>query len=413
MKKEISLKSIIFITVITFIMVCCIWCRFELPFQNKINNADKILRSIAVSQTISPQRLFVKTWRITRNSYIDKTLNNQSWLKWKIRYLKHIKTMDDANVAINTMLSSLNDPYTKFLESDGFSKQMMMLDSKITGTGLIFNKTDTGVMVNHIMVNSPAQTANIKAGDTIVSINGMTPDNKDFYSLMENIDKNKNTKVNLVIKRNNEFINKELTVGDIPLKNMNCTITNDNIGIITLSDIMGEKSVMEFKSMLEKTNNTKGIIIDLRNNYGGILINAVQMANYMFDVDKIISIESRINRQYQIYSANERIFKPKPVVILINKKTASAAEIFAGSLRDNINAIIMGEKSFGKNTIQQVIPLANKTGLIITTDKYILPNGEDIHQNGLKPQIELDKNKTQKDEQMQSAINLINDLVKN
>ena len=410
MDNEVSKKSIIII--ITVIAVILITAGYFIDTDIlKPTFFDKMLRKIAISQTISPKRLFVKTWRISRNSYIDKTMNNQDWARWRLRYFKKIKTMDDANVAINSMLASLNDPYTKFLLSDGFNKQMLMLDSKIIGIGIMVNKTEKGVIINHIMDNSPAQAANFIAGDTIVSVNGENAAAKDIDKLIASIESGKVKKVQLTVKRNNQLITKELSAKDIPIKTMNYKITKDNIGIITLSNILGNKSINDFKSILKDTNNTKGLIIDLRNNYGGIFINALQMANYMLDVDKIVSIESRVNRRYQIYSADEKIFTNKPIVILINKKTASAAEILAGTLKDNLNAILIGENSFGKNTIQQIIPLANKTGLIITTDKYLLPSGDDIYKKGLKPEIEIQN--TNKDVQLETGEKLLNSIVKN
>lgn len=409
MDKDISKQSLIFIFITAILLIVLLGFNNNLQFKIP----DKILKDISGNQNIAPNRLFVKAWRITRNSYIDKTMNHQKWSKWRLRYFKHIKTIDDANIAINSMLLSLNDPYTKFLLSDGFSKQIKMMDSKITGLGLVLNKTDKGVIVNHTLENSPAKTANINAGDTIVGINGKEASVNDINKLLDDVETGKTKKVQITFKRNNQLITKELTAKDIPIKTMHYQITKDNIGIITLSNIMGEKAINDFQTLIKATNNTKGLIIDLRNNYGGIFINAIQMANYMLDIDKIVSIKSRINREYQIYSADENIFKDKPIVILINNKTASAAEILAGTLQDNHNAILIGENTFGKNTIQQVIPLANKTGLIITTDKYILPLGEDIYEKGLIPKIYIINNSAEKDVQMETAIKLLNSIVKN
>jgi carboxyl-terminal processing protease len=327
-----------------------------------------------------------------------------------MRYFKHIKTIEDADVAINSMLASLNDPYTKFLKSDLFSKQKIILDAKVTGVGILFNKSDDNIVITHVIDNSPAQAAKVMAGDIIVGINGSDTKNMEVNSAIELIENSKN--VELVLKRNSSIITLNLKKKDIPLKTMGYEITKDNIGIITLANIMGESSVNEFKNILETTNKTKGIIIDLRNNYGGILANAVQMANFMLDVKKIISIESRVNKKYQIYSDNEEIFTPKPVVILINNKTASAAEILAGTLRDNIGAVLVGERSFGKNSIQQVILMQNSTGLLLTTDKYILPNGEDIYHKGLTPDIIIKQKNIvsrKNDIQLQKAIEIINE----
>jgi len=144
--------------------------------------------------------------------------------------------------------------------------------------------------------------------------------------------------------------------------------------------------------------------LDLRNNFGGIAANAFETANYMMDSAEIAGIKSGSGRIYHIYSADERIFTKKPVIILINRKTASAAEILAGALKIQENAVLIGENSYGKNSIQQVIPMHNKSGLIITTDKYILPDGSDIYNTGLQPDIYIKQLPGFKDMQMETAL---------
>ena len=373
------------------------------------------MHKILIYEDIAPQRLFVKAWRITKNEYIDSSLNGQNWAKWRLRYFRHIKTIDDANVAINSMLTSLNDPYTKFMKSNSFKKQKIILDSQITGVGILFYKAGEDVIINHVIANSPAQNANIYTGDYIISINGKEVKNLETDEIAELINTSKDT-VDLVIKRKNEIIKKTLIKKVIPIKTMNYVITKDNIGIIYLSNIMGKRAANDFDGIIKGTNNTNGIIIDLRNNYGGIIANAMQMANLMLTNEMILSIKSRNGDEYQIYADNEKIFKDKPVVILIDRNTASAAEVLAGTLRNNINAILIGEKSFGKSSIQQVIPMQNGTGLIITSNKYILPDGKDINNKGLIPDITVNKKSTKnnsEDIQLQEAVKLIQKIVKN
>ena len=417
MKKELKFRNIVFYSIFGLITVILADMFFRTEMNPNINFLNNFLKKITASQNIAPQRLFVNAWRITKNSYIDETLNNQDWLRWRTRYVKHIKTMEDANIAINSMLASLNDPYTKFLQSELFSKQKMMLDSKITGVGVLFNKAGDEIVINHVLDNSSAQEENLLPGDTIVEINGEKTSELDMEDIVKSIESGEKDTVDITINRNGETITKTLKRTEIPIDTMDYKISDDNIGIITLTNIMGERAVDDFKQILTETNDTKGIIIDLRNNYGGILANAVQMANFMLNEEnKIFSINSRVNAKYQIYADNENIFKSKPVVILINNLTASAAEILAGTLRDNIKAVLIGEHSFGKNSIQQVIPMQNATGLILTTDKYILPDGDDINKKGIIPDIKIkQKNNVspEDDIQLQKAVEIINSLVEN
>ena len=416
MNKEIQQKNIIFYSV--FLVITIVVFNFFFRTENYVNFdiIPKTLQKITISQNIAPQRLFINTWRIIKNSYVDETLNNQDWTRWRIRYIKHIKTIEDADIAINTMLASLNDPYNKFLQSTLFSKQKMIIDSEITGIGILFNKSGNEIVINHIMDNSPAQSANILPGDTIVSVNGEKTDKLEMKTIINTIENSHNKEIEITIKRNNILITKKVKRRSIPIKTMEYEITKDNIGIITLANIMGWKAVSDFKDIIIKTNNTKGIIIDLRNNYGGVLANAIQMANFMMDKGKIVSIQSRINTKYQIYSDGEKIFKNKPIVILINKNTASASEILAGTLKANLNAILIGESSYGKNSIQQVIPMQNETGLILTTDRYILPDGNDIYGKGLTPDIIIQQDTIftkENDKQLNKAKKIIKEIVKN
>lgn len=415
MDNEINWKNIIFYSVFLILTIVLIELFVHPMNYVKTNFIKDFFHKLTVSQYIAPQRLFINAWRTTKNSYIDETLNNQDWSYWRRRYFKHVKTIEDANVAINSMLASLNDPYSKFLLSNSFAKQKVILDSKITGVGVLFDKTGNNIVVNHVIANSPAYTANIQAGDTIVEINGKDTKNIGMDKIITELGSGKTKKVTVTVKRNNLLIKKELVKKDIFLPTMKYRITNDNIGIITLSSVMGQKAVNEFKNILIATNNTKGLIIDLRNNYGGTLANVIQMVNFMMDEDEILRVKSRVNREYQIYSENDKIFKEKPVVIMINNKTASAAEIFAGTLQTNIGAVLVGENTFGKNAIQIVLPMPNGTGLILTTDKYILPDGRDIYKVGVTPDITLDKeiSYSKKDKQLEKAKKILREIVKN
>lgn len=411
MKKEAKIKNVVIYSISLLVVIIAFDLFLKPEVFVNLNVFSKLSKKMVISQNISPQRLFVNTWRIVRNSYVDKNLNGQDWKKWRYRYKGKIKTIDDANVAINSMLASLNDPYTKFLPADTFSKQKVILNSKIKGIGILFEKSGNNVVINHVLDNSPAQAANLLPGDKIVGINGQNK-SSEIINVMGN---DKTDKVQLTIKRKDQLITKELSKKDLHIKTMEYKITPENIAIITLLNIMGEKAVENFRKILVDTNDASALIIDLRNNYGGILANSIQMANYMLDVDMIVGIESRLNGKYQIYSANEKIFKDKPIIILINHNTASAAEILVGALKDNLDAVVIGENSFGKNSIQQVISLHNSSGLLITTDKYILPSGEDIYKKGLTPDIYIKQDSIilpKNDIQLKKAIEILTELMK-
>lgn len=419
MEKQIRLKTVIFYSVVILITIVAVELYLDSTKLLNFNFLYKRLDKITAAQKIAPQRLFVNVWRTVRNEYVDSSMNRQNWMRWRNRYLKNIKTMDDANVAINTMLISLNDPYTKFLMTELYTKQQQILDSKVYGVGIIFNNNGNKIVVDNVLENSPAQKNQILPGDTIVSINGRDVskgvDNpKILFDYISD-----NNAVNIKVKRDNKIIERTLKKSEIPIKTMKYKILPDKIAIISLATIMGEKAIKDFIQIIKITNNAKTIILDLRDNYGGILSNAIEMANYMLDEEKILSIESRGNNKLQIYASNENIFEKKNIIILVNKNTASAAEILAGTLKDNLGAVIIGENTYGKNSIQQVIPMPNNTGLIVTSNKYILPNGEDIHNTGISPDIYMRDRKTlkynmkQKDVMMEKAIEIARNMMKN
>lgn len=404
MNKDISLKSIIISSTILLTVIIALQMYF-VPIQNlNFNFLNKEIDKITNSQHIAPNRLYINAWRTTKNEYVDPSMNNQNWNRWRNKYLKHIKTMDDANIAINTMLASLNDPYTKFLKTENYSKQQEILDSQITGIGIILNKSGENITINHVLDNSPAQKGQIQAGDTILSVNGQDVKSVNIDNLINQTKNGKAQDIKITLKRNGQIIEKTVKKAKIPIKTMQYNFIDKDIALITLATIMGKDAIKDFKTAIEKTNNAKGIIIDLRDNYGGILSNAIEMANYMLFDEEIVIIESSKNKLH-IFANEEQIFNKKPIIILVNKKTASSAEVLAGSLKDNLGAIIIGENTYGKNSIQQIVPLANKTGLIITASKYILPKGEDIHNKGITPDYIV-----KKDEQLNLAIKLIKDM---
>ncbi len=412
--NNVDIKNIICFSGFVIIVLFAINSFFEQFQFEKQFEIKKVIDNIHQKQNIAPERLYINAWRTAKLEYADNTMNNQDWNRWRNRYHGKIKNMDDANIAISTMLYSLNDIYTRFLQSNSYKRQKVIMESKITGLGLNFNKTDDGIIVNNIIKNSPAEAEELMPGDKIIKINDKYVMLMSDEDIQKCIEAKKGENVTLVIKRGWTILTKTLKAEDVPIETMEYRITKDNIGIIKLSNVMGEKALEDFQTVLDKTQETKGIIIDLRNNYGGILANAVQMADLMIKDGLIVNIKSRGKIKYKLYADEDASFEEKPIVILVNNKTASAAEILAGALKYNLKAVLMGENTYGKNAIQHVIPLANRTGLIITSEKYILPDGQDINNKGIIPDyVYISKNKNaKKDELLEKATKLINETVK-
>lgn len=346
-------------------------------------NAQKII----TNQNISPKRLYVIAWRSIKNEYIDPEMNGQDWDRWKNRYLPYIKTNEDVYVAINTMLQSLDDPYSRFMDIPQYQNQSIIIDSKVTGIGVTLMSVASKIVVSNIVEDSPAKKADLKEGDILNKIDGASLKGVSLEDIVKLIRGKEHTIVKLEIMRNDKKIIKNIQREIVHIKSVHAKIINKNIGYIRIDSFMGVSVPAEFQMALNKTKNTKGLIIDVRSDAGGLLNNAVIMANMIIKKGNIVSVVYRSGQKIMMDAQNTATYPHKPVVVLINKGTASSSEILTGALRDDHNAILVGDTTYGKNTVQKIIPLPNQTGMNLTIAKYLMPKGEDIHKKGIKPDI--------------------------
>lgn len=410
MKEQINIKRVLIYSVLGAILLSGLYLFIDPQPVQKENKIEKFFTELNEKQNIAPKRLYVNAWRKIKNEYYDVTMNGQDWYRWRYKYLNKIETLEDADIAINTMIASLNDPCSAFLRTEMYKKQKVVMEANVTGIGASVKKSAQGVAVDNIVLNSPADQSSMTSGDVILKINDIDMQKVNLSDISNLFSVSNGKMVRVQIKRNGKILEKDIVVKNFDIKNMLYLITDDNIGYIRVENFMGNFSVNEFKSLLDKTNKTKGIIIDLRNNYGGILTNAINIADLMVSDDVIVSLESRGGYIFKIYAKPSVAFSKKPVVVITNNSTASSAEILAGALRDDIGAIIVGEQSYGKNTIQKIIPLQNMTGLVLTNGKYILPKGEDIHETGIIPDIFVANFDDKKDSQLDTAFEVISIL---
>lgn len=354
--------------------------------QYSINNAIQLkTQNIITSQNIEPKRLYINAWRNIKNEYVDPKMNGQDWERWKKRYLPYIKTNEDVYVAVNTMLQSLDDPYSRFMNIPEFENQNISIDSKISGIGINLMSIAGKIVISNVIEDSPASKAGLIAGDIIVKINDTSVQGLSLESAVKLIRGEQKTVVKLDIVRNNKRILRYVERNLVRLKSVKTVILKNNIGYIRVASFMGIYVPQEFEGALKKTRNTKALILDLRGDAGGLLNNAIIMANMMINKGDIVSIVYRNGQKITMHSQKTAFYPDKPIVILINKGTASSSEILTGALRDNKKAILVGDNTYGKNSIQKVIPMPNRTGMNLTIAKYLMPNHEDIHKVGIKP----------------------------
>ena len=234
---------------------------------------------------ISSQKLFDNCWKLIRDNYYDAELNNQAWGRWKEHYHGQIKTDEDAKVAIDTMLASLNDPYSRYMSKQEYLEQNNSINSKITGIGVNIASVAGKIRIENVMEGTPAQFANLLPKDIILSIDGKNVNGLSLSEVANLVRGPENSFVNITILRNNDKLSKRVMRKEIKIKTVKSSVLDKNIGYIQITSFIGSTTPNEFLEALEKTKNTQGLILDLRGNTGGLLPNAVFIANLFIPKD--------------------------------------------------------------------------------------------------------------------------------
>jgi len=366
------------------------------------------------THNVSPQKLFDKNWHVIKNEYYDSSFNDQHWNRWKEHYQNKIKTADDAKVATDTMLASLNDPYSRFMSKEEFAKQNNSISSKISGIGVSIINDSGKIRIINVIDQAPAQFAGLKSGDIITAVDGKKVSGLSLAEVSNLVKGLPNTIVTIEIQRRTEKIEKKIIRKEITIKTVKSTNYKD-IGYIQISSFISSSTPNEFLEALENTINTKGLIIDLRGNSGGLLSNAVFIANLFINKGRLVSIVGRNGYRHDIDAQRTDVNINKPIVILVDETSASASEILSGALKDYHKAKLVGTRTFGKGMVQKIIPMPNETGLNLTIAKYLTPAGHDINKKGISPDVEITLTKndldTKTDSQLEFAKNMLHTIL--
>lgn len=320
-----------------------------------------------------------------KTNYYSKNLNKQNWARWKKRYSNKIKTKEDAYVAINSMLASLNDPYSKFLSQEEFQEQNSSINSKLYGIGINIASISGKIFIVNVLENAPAYNSGIRSGDIILKVNSKDVNGQSVYQVAQLIRGNINQVVNLDLLRGNEKFNCNVKREEIKVKTIEYKKISNDIGYIRISSFIGADTPREFIVALNRLKDTKGLILDLRGNSGGLFQNAIVIANLFMKQGVIVNVIARQGKKNTYMAEYDGCIYDNPLVILIDENSASASEILSSALKDNKRAVLVGTRTYGKGLVQKVFALPNKTGMNLTIARYLTPKGVDINKKGIVP----------------------------
>jgi carboxyl-terminal processing protease len=358
----------------------------------------------AVSGPVSPQNVLISNKN--ENQSVDFDLFWKSWNILKDKYVDKSKL--DANEmmygAIKGMLASTGDPYTTFFDPKDNKDFQEEITGSFQGIGAEIGIKDNVITVVAPLDDSPAQKAGLQAGDKILKIDGTSTADMDLIQAVSLIRGVKDTEVKLVVFRNeDDSKTQEITVKRdvITVQSVKTEFKDDGIVIIKASRF-GDDTADAFKQAITEVSSkkSKGLVIDLRNNPGGYLDTAISMASLMLPAKAVVVIEENGNGdQTKMYAKGGDILSGLETVILINEGSASASEILSGALRDNrTNVTLVGNKSYGKGSVQELIPVTKDTSVKITVAKWLTPNGKQINHEGIAPDVDVNITASDRDQ---------------
>lgn len=295
--------------------------------------------------------------------------------------------------AIKGMVQSL-DPHSSFMTKQEHQELMIETKGSFSGVGIEISIRDKVLTVVAPIEGTPAYEAGIKAGDKIIKIEEKSTRGMTLTDAVKNIRGKKGTKVKLTIMREDEEKPLEfvITRDVIPLRSVRALMLAPDIGYVRISNFQSKtaRDLSGALKKLEKNVTLKGLILDLRNNPGGLLSQAIEVADLFLDSGIIVSTKGRNSSQdMQVLAKKNDSEGNYPIVVLVNEGSASAAEIVAGALQDNKRALLLGTKTFGKGSVQTILPLSDGSGLRLTTARYYTPSGRSIQLSGIMPDIEV------------------------
>lgn len=388
-----------------FLLILSFWLGYSRGKNSPIADQSFPLAQTQIINKNSPQKtadfsLFWKVWDLLKEKYVNKDSLDAQIMVYG---------------AIKGMVQATGDPYSTFFnpaETKAFSQD---LEGSFEGIGAELGIKDDILTVIAPLSGSPAEKAGLRAGDKILKVNDKTTADMTIDAAVDMIRGKKGSEVKLIILRNSEDNVREVSIirGTISIKSVEVEFKSDNIAYLKITKF-GDDTSREFDAATNQiiSKNIKGIILDLRNNPGGFLDKSVDVASRTIPKGKlVVTEEDNTGKKDNLYTSGGDKLSSLPMVVLINEGSASAAEILAGALRDDRGIQLIGKKSFGKGSVQELIDLPGKSSVKITVAKWMTPNGDYIMEKGITPNIEVDLTQddfdNNRDPQLDKALEVI------
>jgi carboxyl-terminal processing protease len=348
-------------------------------------------------KTFESMRLFNEIFNLLRTEYYDETKVTSDKL---------------THGAIEGMVQSLDDPHTAYMDKELFNELQTDTKGEFGGLGIVIGVRDGWITIISPIDDTPAAMVGVKAGDRIVEIDGKSTEGYSTEEAVKHLRGRVGTSVTITVERETASDRVKYTIvrGLIKLETVKSTMIESHIGYIRISQF-SEPTAEVLKKQIDslKSQGMDSLIVDLRNNPGGLLSSAIEISDMFIDRGTIVSTKGRNKSQNQIFTSHGKSLVPDlPLIVLVNEGSASASEIFAGAIKDNKRGVLVGMKTFGKGSVQSVKGLPDGSGIRITTALYYTPSGVSIDKTGIEPDETVKEVEVTKEET--AAIEKINEL---
>jgi carboxyl-terminal processing protease len=354
-------------------------------------------RSVRAALQDSPKSVLDEAWQIVNREYVDGTFNKNDWRAVRQSLLsRDYSSRQQAYTALRDALKKLDDPYTRFMDQKQFEALSSQTSGELSGVGIRLEQNEKTKVLTVVepLENSPAMKAGIKSGDRILAINGKSTKGMTVEDASNLIRGEVGTKVTLQVGRQGaSTFDLPLTRARIELQTVRADVRQEGknkIGYIRLSEFSSHASE-QMERAIKKLSDQKveAFVLDLRGNPGGLLQASIDISRMWLDKGSIVKTVNRRGGSDTAYATGRQLTK-LPVVVLVDGRSASSSEILTGALKDNKRAMVVGSQTFGKALVQSVHSLSDGSGLAVTIAHYYTPNGTDISQKGIAPDVKID-----------------------